>query len=590
MKRGVEKQVTTTLRATPARLIAGGLCLLVVAVFGQVLTFGFVSWDDPTHVTENPLLNPVTPTSLARFWTELYSGQYSPLSYMFFAAEAAIGRESGTSPNDGLFSPAVFHAGSLFLHGVCVVLVFVILQSLTHARLAAALGAAVFAVHPLQVESVAWVSETRGLLSTAFALLALWQYIAAASPSAEPSGMPGRLLSRSATHYVAATLALIAALLSKPSAAPLPIIAAIVDAGILKRPWRQVARSIFPWLLITAVFSWGMTYVQPPEALPFIPPWWSRPLVASDAIAFYFGKLLWPSGLAILHDHAPARVLASSWPYYACVLLVALAGAAWFVRRRLPITVLASAVFVAGLLPVLGFVPFHFQRFSTVADRYAYLAMLGPALAVSAIVAQGPRSVATRAITVIVVVWACWSFQLTQTWRDDVALYTRALDVNPNSHAAHHNLAKAFVRLDRRREAEESYRAALAADPSDVESHLGLGTLLVRQGRTDEAATMFARAVEIAPTNARAYNNLATITSRKSPEEALPIHQTAIKLDPHDAEAHNNMGNTLARLGRYSEAIERYHEALRLSPGYSNAVKNLALAEQLRRRQQDTPR
>lgn len=568
---------TTMVRNRSLPYIVAGLLVLVLLVFGRTVSFDFVSWDDPLHISANPHLNPITPESLTRFWTKPYEGLYYPLSYMFFAAEAALARTPDTLPTDGDFRPAVFHAGSVLLHMAAVLLVFIVLRRLFHDDLAAGVGAALFAVHPLQVESVAWISETRGILSTTFGLLALWQYLASADEPAR----------HRRTHYLVATVALVAALLSKPSAVSVPLIAAILDALILKRSLRTIALWITPWLGIAAALALATTIVQPTETLKFVPPWLSRPWIAGDALTFYLGKLFWPVDPAIHYDHAPVDLFASAWNRVAWMVSAVVALGAWRVRKRWPSIPIALLISLVALLPVLGLLPFHFQRFSTVADRYAYLAMLGPALAIAALCVGRPRVL--RVAAVVVVVFAGWSFLATAMWRDDIALYSQSLKVNPKSHPANHNLAKAYVARGRTQEAEHFYNAAIEADPVDVESHLGLGTLLVRQGRVVEATKAFRRAVAVDPTNARAHNNLATVVSRRSPAQALPHHKTALELDPDFAEAHNNFGNSLARLGRFPAAIEQYRAALRLRPEYPEAQRNLATAEQLLKTPTATP-
>ncbi|HWC89027.1 MAG TPA: hypothetical protein VG433_05220, partial [Pirellulales bacterium] len=396
-------------------LLAGLLAGAVGAVFYRVVEFQFLTWDDDVHVTKNPLLDPVSFSNLAQFWLHPYENLYIPASYSFFAAEAWLSQWTL-----GRLDPQVFHAACLALHLACVWLVFRLLARMVENPLAAWAGALCFAVHPLQVESVAWIGETRGLLAALCSLAAVYWYLPpgpamfdssstanrdrlgamptaavgmwggdddacprsvgmATAPALSPSAADDRFSTR---RYLLASAAFALALLSKPSAAPLPLMALAIDLLWLRRSLKRSLACLAPWLAL-ALLDIGLSkLLQADERITNRPDWLLRPLVACDALTFYLRKLIVPLRLGFDYGRTPAVVLSSAARYWAWIAPACVLGLALVSRhRRMWLT--AAGIFVAGLLPVLGFVPFLYQDISTVADRYLYLPMLGVALALA---------------------------------------------------------------------------------------------------------------------------------------------------------------------------------------------------------------
>jgi len=324
------------------------LIVVVGTVFGRVGRHEFLAWDDDLHVVQNQQLNPPSWQSLGQFWTEPYGGIYAPLSYTFFTVETLLAREAAPPGRLGKLDPTVFHLGNLLLHIICVLLVFVVLRKLFRHEPAAVAGALLFGLHPAQVESVAWISETRGLLCAAFSLLAIWQYLGYVGASASK---------RSAViHYVVATVAFVLALLAKPAAVAVPLVLVVLDVGLLRRPARRVLLSLGPWFLMAAGFAWLTKHLQPDVPSVFVPPLWARPLIAGDALAFYMYRLFAPLQSAPDYGRAPAVVLKNGWVYIAWLLPVAFLGASACFRNR-RIWLVAAGLFAAWLVPVLGLVP-----------------------------------------------------------------------------------------------------------------------------------------------------------------------------------------------------------------------------------------
>lgn len=520
--------------------------LTVLFVFGRVANHQFLYWDDRVNVWNNEAFNPVTVGGVAHFWTNSYARMYAPLSYTFFAAEAVVSGRGEAPPGKpfGPLKPTVFHVGSLLLHAACGALVLLILRRLFRNEVAALAGALFFALHPIQVESVAWVTETRGLLAAVLGLTALWQYLQFADESTDDPR-------RRAVHYAVASLAMLLALLAKPSAVVVPLIALAIDWGLYRRPLQQVVAPLAPWVLLAMVLSIGTALVQE-ASLVDAGPLWARPLLALDAMAYYIVKIIWPVGFGPDYGHTPAHAMQQGVWYLMGVLPAALVFLALSLpNRRVWLT--ALGVFAVALLPTLGLVPFDFQKNSTVADRYAYLAMLGPALALTWFLVRYGSVMRYAVVALVLVVLSAASFTQTGHWANDYTLATQALRVNENSATFHLNGGNALYRSDMYEEALDYYRRAyeLRKD-SDILSdrlvplynmaraefkvgnmegvyeniepviaevpgfdggnaYVLLGQALMRSGKNAEARAAFEKALELNPNSSGALNGLAKL-------------------------------------------------------------------------------
>ena len=335
----------------------------------------------PLHITDNPYLNPVTLPHVLHFWQKPYHNLFIPVSYTAYAL-LALSRTArhalpdaarGMSPYD----PHVFHAANLVLHLLNVLLVFRLLRRIVKNPWAALGGALLFGLHPVQVESVAWISELRGLLGSFFALLGP---VALSSVRVDAAGTrktwPTALVVRLALSPVSCWPCC-----PSPARWSMPVFALLLDAG-------SCAEACAPLCMACRGGDCGPRLCADDagrSARPRQPalPLWQRPFIAGDALAFYFAKMLLPLRLGIDYGRSPLFVLDHAWGYLTWLVPVGLGLLLWLLRRRYPMLCLAAALFVAGLLPALGLVPFLFQDFSTVTDRYLYLSLLGPALALA---------------------------------------------------------------------------------------------------------------------------------------------------------------------------------------------------------------
>ncbi|HHH11228.1 MAG TPA: hypothetical protein ENK23_04045, partial [Sorangium sp.] len=444
-----------------------------VALFAQTLTFDFVDWDDPLNVVKNPLLKPPTWGKVLYFWRKPFGGLYIPVTYSFFALEAWIDHALPGGDVDRL-RPWVFHAGNVVLHAACVALVFAVLRQVIRRDVPAALGAALFAVHPLHVESVAWVTETKGLLAGVFSLLAFWMYLRS-RPTGEQADDPQRwaLHGWRWRRWFAASAALVLALLAKPSAVSVPLMLVGVEVFWFRTPWRRWIAPLACWMALAAVAVWWTTGGQA------APDWGigrgaaQRVFVAADAVGFYLSKLVVPWPLGPDYGRTP-RV---AWHSGGTLVLLTLGVVAVLVGRsvwtalrggrKAPLVgATAGWLMVACLAPVLGLVPFGFQVFSTVADRYAYVALLGPAWLLAWGLAQrgdGERGgrLLRWGMLLVVALWAGLSWQQAWVWRNSTTLFAHTLEVNPQSWMAHVGLGNQLFAKKEWDEALRHYRAAL---------------------------------------------------------------------------------------------------------------------------------
>lgn len=540
----------------PVRVAALVVALLALAVFARSVAFDFLVWDDDRNVSANPRLDPPTLASLASFWRAPYYGLYVPSSYSLFWLEALV---------TGGPDPRVYHATSVLLHAANAALVVALLARLGASTAGAAIGGALFALHPLQVESVAWISEQRGLLATALGLGALIAYAGPASSRARRD---------------AAAFALLAlALLAKPSAVCVPVIALVLEALVLRRG----ARFAGPRLAVAFAAAAACVYVtkglQQDDTVRELVPLADRPLVALDALEFYARKLVAPVGLAADHGRRPSLVVehgVDASLVAACVGIAVVV--AWPAARRRLLAPLC--VFVVALAPVLGLVPFSYQDVSTVADRYAYLALLGPALAVATLwPARAPRG-ASIAAGAVVALLAALSLAQTAHWRDTDAVFARVLEVNRRSWIAHTNRGLVMQNRGDLAGAQAEYEAAIGVKPDHARALNNLGILLVQRGRAAEGEALVRRAIAANPTYARPHMNLAAIAGNAGRfDEAEASALRAVELAPEDPSMHTTLGNVRLRQDRPREARASFAAACALRPRDLEAWIGLGTAE-----------
>lgn len=480
-------------------------------VFGQSLNHDFLSWDDDKNVTRNALLDSATGPDLARIWSQPYLGLYAPMAYTGYAFESWVSRQLTGNP----VHPAVFHATNVLLHSLCALLVFFLLRRLDRHGWCAVLGALLFAVHPVQVESVAWVTEQRGLLCAFFSLLAL-------------------LTRRFRGAYIVASVFYIAALLSKPTAIAVPIMLIVLE-WYQDRLGPRLGLRAGLWLILAVGF---IVVTAAEQTVVHPPPFWARPLVATDSLAFYMYKLVWPFGLAPDYGRSPRAAFGYGWVYVTWIAPTVLIMALMVKRNRTALAV--TGLFLAWTFPVLGLIPFSFQDWSTVADRYVYLAMLGPALGVASW-ARGSRRVMVTTVALLVVLGVSSAWHL-QRWREDRTLFEHTLTVNPRSVVAHNILGVEAVRAGRYKAAVYHFRRVVGMNPGYAKGYADLAGALQRAGHLAEAESVYRRALDLRSRDPGSWTGLGNVHLRRGERaQARRCYEAALKIDAGYAEALQNL-------------------------------------------------
>lgn len=469
-------------------LIALALVGAVAVVYSGVLACDFVNLDDPNHLLMNPV---VGQRDVAGAFTSTPAGLWIPLTWLSFIAESALVG----------FAPWLYHLTNLLLHAANTVLVWRWLEGATARRWPAVAVAALFAVHPLNVESVAWITERKNMLSTLFWLLALCAHTRFARTG-------------SWRDYTATLLAYVAALLSKPMAVTLPFTLLLLDAWPLGRAarlgWRRVLVEKIPFVVLAG----GVTVVTilahrneaglaPAGALTIA----ERVLNAGASYALYLRQLVWPAALAIKVRHPQEVTVAAGIVGWGIV--AALSVLVWWLRRRESVVLWGWLWYLGTLLPVIGLVQAGSEAS---ADRFTYVPQLGIFVA---LVWPFARYRAAHALAAAaLVVFAALTVRQIGFWEDGLALFERASAVNPRSFRARANAGYMNAKAGDYRRAIMHYRAAIEVFPGEAETWNNLGAALVRLGDDPRAKFAFRRALELDPKLEAARLNLAAAEKR----------------------------------------------------------------------------
>lgn len=526
-------------------LIALGACIITAAIFSPVVMHQFVGWDDPSTIQANPFLHPPTWESLVHYWTNEADGLYVPVTYTVWWTLAAV---TGRAQGDGsvLLSPAIFHAASLLVHILSVALVFNLFRKIVGRDWPAFVGAMVFAIHPLQVETVAWASGLKDLLCGFFSLLAItfdWRY--------ETEDHPKRFA-------VGTWIAFLLAMLSKPVGMMLPLMLGMMAVGMHHRTLREVLRKILP-MLLAALPVLIITRSIQTVAEGTYTPLWTRPLIAMDSLAFYLWKLVWPVQLSPIYPRPPQVAVSKGWIYYTWILPAAVAAILFCLRKSWRTLSVAGMLFVIALLPVLGLTRFMFQKHSTVADHYLYLPMFAVALAASFMVARVPAKAGnTCSVIVILLLLMGTLFQL-PVWKESVSLFMRAAEVSPANPGAQADLGRALAIEGRLDEAIERFAISVKLAPGDREEQISLAQALLVRNRFEEAITHARAALQIDQNDP----NSGIDTSREESilGQALVATNQLQLAEPHLAAAARQRPDDPAMLGRWNSIRNRLRNA-----------------------------
>ena len=565
------------------------LIALTTTAYWGIRDHGFVSYDDDVYVVSNAhVQRGLNWGNVAWAFTTTSAANWHPLTWLSHMLDVQL---------FGL-NPAGHHLTSLLLHTANVVLLFLVLQVMTGALWQSALVAALFAVHPINVESVAWVAERKNLLSTFFWLLTMRAYIRYASQPAWNKHL-----------VVFASFAL--ALMCKPMVVTLPFALLLLDYWPLDRLRNTAAESAndkadnpkkrgkqveakrayprrslgqltiekAPLLLLAAVSSVITVWAQQTGGAVGTTEIFPLSVRFENAVVSYADYLLdviWPFRLAVFYPHPRASLPAWQVGLSALVLLgiIAIAVRRATRSRYLP---MGWLWYLGTLIPVIGLVQVGLQ---SRADRYAYVPLIGIFVVIVWYAGETGRALATRK-NGLAIAAACVLIALTiatrvqaSYWRNSMTLFQRAVDVTNNNYVAHNNLGELLAQQGNLDEAAAHFAAALEINPSFAHARHNMGMILVQRGKLDEAISEFSKAVEIEPTFTDAYNKLgAALASRGKLDEAIANFSKAIEINPAYGSAHANLGSAYEQQGRTADAIAAYSRALQFTADTTMAAQ-----------------
>jgi tetratricopeptide (TPR) repeat protein len=512
-------------------------------------------------------------------------------------------------------APLPYHLVNVFQHAACAILLWRVLRGLQVPG--AWLGATLWALHPLQVESVAWISEMKNTQSCVFYLLTILFFVRWLKK--------GETQKRGDWNYALTLIFAALAMASKSSTVVLPAVLCLCAWWMEGRwQWRHLMRLV-PIFLMSAMAVAVTMWPQAPKLAALADSQWARSwpervATSGDVIWFYLGKLVWPHPLITVYPRW--EIDASQWISYLPLLAVIVVLFILWLKREswFRPCFFALSYFLVALSPFLGLIDQSFWRYSFVEDHLQYLAGMGPlALAGAGLIQFSavafPKkpwlqsSVCAGLLLVLgLLSWQrAWVYESRETlWTDTlaqnpncwvgyndlglalsqkgqldeaVAQYQKALEINPNYELAHNNIGEILFQKGQIDEAMAQYQKALEANPNCDLAHNNLGNVLFQKGQVEEAIIEYQKAFGINPNLAEAHSNLGNALSQKGQiDEAMAQYQKALEIDPNDAEAHNNLGNALVPRGQMEDAMAHYQKALEINPNYAEAHYNLGNA------------
>ena len=612
----------------PALIVPAGVAIIAVLVFVAylpALNGGFIL-DDDVLLTKNPSIK--APDGLFQFWCTTEPYDYWPATNTALWIEWRLWAMNSTG----------YHVTNLILHVIESLLIWIIMRKLSIPG--AFLAAVIFALHPVNVESAAWIAQRKNMMSLLFFLLSILWYlkvhITTASLGMAPARSHGgpweRVMENAArSHggpwervtgpwplapsprplfYWLSLAAFVLAMLSKGSAAILPILLLAIVWWLRPRGTVPIfadhasmvpgksgqSPSISRWDIVrtvpffavaaalTAVNLWFQSHGE--EVIVRNADFTERVLGAGAVVWFYLYKAILPFDLAFIYPQWRIEAGNPLW-WLPLVGALAVTAALWRYRKRWSRPLLfAWGFFCVALAPVMGFTDVGFMKYSLVADHYQHIAIIGViALAAASWsvwrrrAREGKYLAATVVALVVAGSLAFLTYRQSEIYRDNITLYTATLEKNPNCWMAHNNLGNILIQAGRPRDAIEHCQRALELNFNYAKAHYNLGTALKAIGQYQQSVEHFEQALKLDPDYAEVHYNYGNILIHGGqPLEAIEHYQHALRTKPNFTEAHNNLGVALADIRRFSEAIEHYNQALILDPGYAEAHNNLGSA------------
>jgi len=546
------------------------LFLLSACTFVPVLKNGFINFDDPIYVTENVHVN--QGLSCASFKWAFHGtdgGIWLPLTWISHMLDCQI---------YGL-KPWGHHLTNVLIHAMSTALVFVWLFRVTGAKWRSFMVAALFGLHPLRVESVAWVAERKDVLSVMFWFLTLLAYTEYVKKSPTKHSIAKRF-------YALTFLFFIFGLMAKPMLVTLPFVLLLLDYWPLSRiQERKSVRKLiiekWPFFVLSILASILAFFVQKSGVvllgqLSFF----DRIKNVIVSYVQYIGKTFWPENLCVYYPYPD--YFSFGTVFASVVLLVIISAVFIWQWRRHPYLLVGWLWFLGTFMPVIGLVQVGKQA---VADRYTYIPQVGLLLCLvwgaHALTKTWKRQSLILSATAIAIIIACMMLTCRQIgyWRDSETLFGHAIAVTKNNAVAHISLGNAFIQSGRIDDAIVQYQEASEINPNSAEAQNNLGNAFLQKGKVDEAVIHYQKALEVAPGYAQAHDDLGDVFLHKGNESAaIQQFQMALEIDPKDARSHIDLGIALYQSGRMDEAIVQYQMALEISPDDTKTHNNLGLA------------
>jgi Flp pilus assembly protein TadD len=560
-------------------LAVAALMLLTLAVYRPVGGHRFVDYDDPSYVTKNVhVQGGLTPEGVRWALTATHAANWHPLTWLSHMLDVEL---------FGL-DPGRHHQVSLLLHALNAMILFLVLRAMTGALWRSAAAAALFALHPLHVESVAWVAERKDVLSTLFWMLAMAAY--------------GWYVRRpGAARYLAVAVLFTLGLTAKPMLVTFPFVLLLLDfwplgrwraggaaagAGPRGAPpsrWRGLLWEKAPLFVLTAASCVITYYAQrgggAVKSIAMLP---LGVRLGNALVSYvgYIGKALWPAGLAVAYPHAGGGL--PLWPAALSGLVLA-AVTALVLRQATRYSYLSTGWlwYLGTLVPVIGVIQVGEQA---MADRYTYLPLIG--LFVMAVWGvydllcrwRFHRRALVLLSLVLFSVFPAMAGRQVAVWEDNFSLFRHAIDVTSGNYMAHHGLGRALAGEGKTDEAIAHYNRAIAYNPLYDYAYVSLGAILIIEDNIDEAIRHLLKSLQVNPGSATANFNLGICYSRKGKtDDAIRYYREAIRIYPEFADAHNNLGSALYRRGLLDEARESFSRAVEINPFDVNARYNLGL-------------
>ncbi len=563
------------------------LITAVLLVYWQVGDHEFINYDDNAYITDNAQVQKgLTSKGIIWAFTTSHTGNWHPLTWISHMLDCEL---YGLNPKGHHLTNVLFHTANAILR-------FVVLRWMTGAIWRSGLVAALFALHPLHVESVAWAAERKDVLSTFFWVLTMVAYVHYVN---RPGGK----------RYLLVLVTFSLGLMAKPMLVTLPFVLLLLDywplnrfnpravpgsvedqplgfrsSGDDKSPILKAVMEKTP-LFLMSLFSCVVTVMAQQEAGAIstleIVPFKLRIANGLVSVVAYMGKMIWPQDLAVFYPH-PVSDLQIWKPVVAGLFLLILSTVALWVAQRCRYVLVGWLWYLGTLVPVIGLVQVGEQA---MADRYTYVPLIGLFIVVVwgfADLVKGWRSrrwVVSVSAAVMVLALMAGSWLQVAHWKNSVRLFKHALDATSNNYVAHYTLGNALALQGNLTGSVSHYNKALQIHPNFAEAHNNLGNALALQGNLTGAISHYNKALQINPDHAEAHRNLAVGLDRQGRhQEAIQHYAEVLRISPHDAQSHNNLGVALAEQGRLKEAVAHFTEALRIDPNFKEAQRNLDLS------------